>query len=230
MGSDYLARRIMAQHDRPTQVTTGEVMRSWELSGQPYAAVKLQDDDPSSERAMLATSTMEVGTLAVVLLDGSGFAVAVGSLSSGLDSLGGSALPPGGLADDVLAKASDADGDARWVAANFGDGSGGGVKQGRLITEGVESCGPAWPVPTTVGQGYIPANPNRLSLLIQNVSGTDIWVGGSSQVGDPNGDGVGLGVMVRWGASITMNASPAAAIYIWCPYDRAPVSWLAEEV
>lgn len=230
MASDYLARRIMAQHDRPTQVTTGEVVRSWELSGQPYAAIRMQDDDPASEREMLATASMEVGTLAVVLLDGSGFAVAVGTLSAGLDAAGGSGVPPGGLTDDVLAKASNEDGDTRWVAAPTGGGGSAGDRQGRRITQGVESCGPAWPVPTTVGQGYIPANPDRLSLLIQNVSGTNIWVGGTSQVGDPNGDGVGLGVMVRWGASITMNASPAAALYVWCPYTRAPVSWLAEEV
>lgn len=228
MPTDHLARRMLADTGSKVSVTTGVVMESFDYSGQPVVRVDVNGE--GEVREMLATSTMVVGTVAVVVNDGHGFSIAIGSVDQYLDGQGGSALPPGGLTNDVLTKRSDADGDTRWVAAPSGGGGGGGVSQGRRLVEGVEACRNSWPVATTPGEGYIPANPDRLSLLIQNVTGTDIWVGGSNQVGDPDGNGVGVGVMVRWGASITLNASPAAAVYIWCPYDRAPVSWLAEEV
>lgn len=229
MPSDHLARRILADDSSKVSVTTGVVMESFDYSGQPVVRVDVDGD--GSVREMLATSTMVVGTVAVIINDGHGFSIAIGSVDQYLDGQGGSALPPGGLKGDVLAKRSDLDGDTRWAAPSSGDGGGsGGGGQGRKLVEGYEKARNKWPVADIPGEGYIPANADRLSLMIQNLSGTSIWIGGTNEVGDPFDDGVGSGVIVRWGASITLNASPAAAVYIWCPYDRGPVSWLAEEV
>jgi len=216
---DSLARRISGMDRRSMSMTTGTARESWTLSGVPYVRVDL--DGEGMEREMISTSPVPVGDLCVVLNDGSGFSVCVGSLSSDIGAESGSLLPPGGTTGMVLTKQSDYDYDADWQTAAMG-GGGGGWSPGTRIVTGRETVGPHSPVPSVEGAGYIKARNTRISLTIQNLTNGIIWVGGDPDVAPHWGLGISAGqYAVITGAS-------RAPVYIYGVVE-GPVTWLSEE-
>jgi len=93
---------------------------------------------------------------------------------------------------------------------------------GRNVVQGVETVGPTQPVASVVGAGFIPEDPTRRSLVVQNVSTKEIWVSGNNVGGDYHG--------IRLGPNQTLVAdnSAAAAWYLWSPDAGTQIPWLAE--
>lgn len=97
--------------------------------------------------------------------------------------------------------------------------------RGMNVSQGLETISNSTPVPSVSGSGYIPEDPTRRSLMIQNESATRDTVYLSGQ----NGGGKN-GILIRYGEIFVVDKSPAAAFYLWREEadGQCQIFWMAE--
>jgi len=83
-----------------------------------------------------------------------------------------------------------------------------GASRGETLSGGIALCDSHYPVAASLGYGYIPPNSARRSIIINNISAANIWVGGPSVQ-------EGQGLLLQSGQIAVLDKSPCAAIYIW---------------
>ena len=97
--------------------------------------------------------------------------------------------------------------------------------RGMNVSQGIETVSSTAPVPSVSGSGYIPEDPTRRSLMIQNESDSRNTVYLSGQ----NGGGKN-GIVIRYGEIFVVDKSPAAAFYLWREETEGScqIFWMAE--
>ena len=97
--------------------------------------------------------------------------------------------------------------------------------RGMNVSQGLETVSNTTPVPSVSGSGYIPEDPTRRSLMIQNESDSRNTVYLSGQ----NGGGKN-GIVIRYGEIFVVDKSPGAAFYLWREetVGSCQVFWMAE--
>jgi hypothetical protein len=97
-----------------------------------------------------------------------------------------------------------------------------GASRGETVSGGIALCDNTYPVQATYGGGYIPPSSTRRSIIINNTSAVDIWVGSSSVQ-------EGQGLLLQSGQIAVLDKSPCAAIYIWADSsNRVTVNYFEE--
>ena len=95
--------------------------------------------------------------------------------------------------------------------------------RGLSASVGLELCTNQTPVPSVAGEGYIPANAARRSLVIQNNTSADLWIAG---VADATS---GYGLLLSPGQTLVIDKTPCSPWYIYADTTGvAAVNWLAE--
>lgn len=83
-----------------------------------------------------------------------------------------------------------------------------GASRGATVSGGIALCDHNYPVAPVTGQGYIPPSSTRRSIIINNTSPVDIWVGGVDVQ-------EGQGLLLQSGQIAVLDKAPCAAFYIW---------------
>lgn len=122
----------------------------------------------------------------------------------------------------IVKLAMGADGEKTSIPADAQGLKTDAASRGQTISGGMESCGNVTPVPSVEGSGYIAPSGSRRSLMIQNVSGVDIWIG-------PSTVQQGQGLFLANGQTAVFDKAPCAAYYIWADSaNPVTVSWFEE--
>lgn len=97
-----------------------------------------------------------------------------------------------------------------------------GASRGETLQGGIALCDNTYPVSESFGYGYIPPSSIRRSIIINNISAVDIWIGGASVQ-------EGQGLLLQSGQIAVLDKSPCAAIYIWADSsNRVMVNYFEE--
>lgn len=97
--------------------------------------------------------------------------------------------------------------------------------RGMNVAQGLETISNSTPVPSVPGSGYIPEDPTRRSLMIQNESESlnTVYLSGDNG-GNKNG------ILIRYGEIFVVDKSPGAEFWLWREETEGScqIFWMAE--